>query len=78
MGVAGAAWGTNIGMFVYALLFVIYCKRGKASFDADVFTIRMDKNIIKEIISLGMPYTSYDNTAKNVWYTVNIYRFSCN
>ena len=23
MGVAGAAWGTNIGMFVYALLFVI-------------------------------------------------------
>jgi len=55
MGVAGAAWGTNIGMFVYALLFVIYCKRGKASFDADVFTIRMDKNIIKEIISLGMP-----------------------
>lgn len=55
MGVAGAAWGTNIGMFVYALLFVIYCKRGKASFDADIFTIRMDKNIIKEIISLGMP-----------------------
>ena len=55
MGVAGAAWGTNIGMFVYALLFVIYCKRGKASFDANVFAIRMDKEIIKEIISLGMP-----------------------
>ena len=43
MGVAGAAWGTNIGMFVYALLFVIYCKKGKASFDANVFAIRMDK-----------------------------------
>ena len=55
MGVAGAAWGTNIGMFVYALLFVIYCKRGRASFNANVFTIRADREIVKEIISLGMP-----------------------
>ena len=54
MGVAGAAWGTNIGMFVYALLFVIYCKRGRASFNANIFTVRADKEIIKEIISLGM------------------------
>mgnify|MGYP000936803036 CR=1 FL=1 len=54
MGVAGAAWGTNIGMFVYALLFVIYCKRGKASFNANIFTVRADKEIIKEIVSLGM------------------------
>lgn len=55
LGVAGAAWGTNIGMFVYALLFVIYCQRGKASFNANVFSISSDKEIIKEIISLGMP-----------------------
>ena len=54
MGVAGAAWGTNIGMFVYALLFVIYCKRGRASFNANIFTVRADKEIIKEIVSLGM------------------------
>ena len=54
MGVAGAAWGTNIGMFVYALLFVIYCKRGGASFNANIFTVRADKEIIKEIVSLGM------------------------
>lgn len=54
MGVAGAAWGTNIGMFVYALLFVIYCKRGRASFNANIFTVRADKQIIKEIVSLGM------------------------
>lgn len=54
MGVAGAAWGTNIGMFIYALLFVIYCKRGKASFNANIFTLRADKEIIKEIVSLGM------------------------
>ena len=55
MGVVGAAWGTNIGMFVYALLFVIYCKGGKASFNANVFTISYNKEIVKEIISLGMP-----------------------
>ena len=54
MGVAGAAWGTNIGMFVYALLFVVYCKRGRASFNANIFTVRADKEIIKEIVSLGM------------------------
>ena len=54
MGIAGAAWGTNIGMFVYALLFVIYCKRGRASFNANIFTVRADKEIIKEIVSLGM------------------------
>ena len=54
MGVAGAAWGTNIGMFVYALLIVIYCKRGRASFNANIFTVRADKEIIKEIVSLGM------------------------
>jgi len=54
MGVAGAAWGTNIGMFVYALQFVIYSKQGKASFETNIFTVRADKEIIKEIISLGM------------------------
>ena len=42
-------------MFVYALLFVIYCKGGKASFNANVFTISYNKEIVKEIISLGMP-----------------------
>ena len=55
MGVAGAAWGTNIGMFVYALLFIIYCKRGKASFKTNVFSVKADRDIIKKIVSLGMP-----------------------
>lgn len=55
LGVEGAAWGTNIGMFVYVLLFVVYCKRGKASFEANVFSFYRDKEITKEIMSLGMP-----------------------
>ncbi len=54
-GVAGAAWGTNIGMFVYVLLFTIYSVRGKASFKVNFFKLYCDKDILKEIISLGMP-----------------------
>lgn len=54
-GVVGAAWGTNLGMFVYTLLSVIYFKSGKASFKAKVFSIHRDKRIISKIISLGMP-----------------------
>jgi Na+-driven multidrug efflux pump len=54
-GVQGAAWGTNICMFVITLLFISYCKSGKASFNVNVFKIYRDKDIIKEIISLGMP-----------------------
>lgn len=54
-GVEGAAWGTNIGMFVYVLLYILYCKRGKASFKVNIFEFHYDKDIIKEIISLGMP-----------------------
>ncbi len=54
-GVEGAAWGTNIGMFIYVLLFTIYSVRGKASFDVNFFRIYCDKEIIKEILSLGMP-----------------------
>ncbi len=54
-GVAGAAWGTNLGMFVYTLLGIIYFRRGKASFEAAVFSFRKDKKIVQKIFSLGMP-----------------------
>ncbi len=54
-GVVGAAWGTNLGMFVYTLLSIIYFKTGKASFDAKVFSLRKDKEILSKIVSLGIP-----------------------
>ena len=54
-GVVGAAWGTNLGMFVYTLLSVFYFKRGKVTFEAKVFSFRKDKEVINKIISLGMP-----------------------
>ncbi|MDQ0178277.1 MATE family efflux transporter [Bacillus chungangensis] len=55
MGVAGAAWGTNIGMLVYSLVGLIYFKKGKSSFEAQPLKIYRDKKILKDIFSMGMP-----------------------
>ena len=54
-GVAGAAWGTNLGMFIYIVLFFVYCGSKKASFETNEYRLYFDKPLIKEIISLGMP-----------------------
>ncbi|MEH0020166.1 MAG: MATE family efflux transporter [Desulfobacter sp.] len=54
-GVKGAAWGTNIGMLVYTLLFMIYAGKNKTSFEARLFSIRRDRHIIKAIMSMGIP-----------------------
>ena len=43
MGVAGAAWGTNLGMLIYTLVGLAYFKRGKASFEAHPFKLYRDK-----------------------------------
>ncbi len=55
MGVRGAAYGTNIAMFVYCLLFFIYCRRKQASFETNETKFYFDKDIINEIIKIGMP-----------------------
>ena len=55
LGVKGAAWGTNIAMFVYVLLFFIYCQRKEASFETNEKKFYFDKKIIKEIVSIGTP-----------------------
>ncbi len=54
-GVAGAAWATNIGMLVYAVVGFMYFKKGKASFKADVTSIKYDKELGKKILQSGMP-----------------------
>lgn len=54
-GVKGAAWGTNIAMFVYTIVGLWYFKNKKASFDARPFKVQRDKEIIKSIVSMGMP-----------------------
>ncbi|MDO5726282.1 MAG: MATE family efflux transporter [Tissierellia bacterium] len=54
-GVVGAAWGTNLGMFVYTILQIMYFKSGKTTFKTKVFALRRDSEIMKKIIALGMP-----------------------
>lgn len=55
MGVAGAAWGTNLGMAVYTVVGMVYFKSGKASFEARPFSFSKDSKVLKSIISMGMP-----------------------
>lgn len=54
MGVEGAAWGTNVGMFVYTLLGWLYFGRGKATFEAKLLSLRGDRKITTSVLRLGM------------------------
>ncbi|MFD2556109.1 MATE family efflux transporter [Sphingobacterium tabacisoli] len=54
-GVAGAAWATNISMIIYTLLGAWYYATGKSSFKTNFWSLKLDKAIMKETISLGMP-----------------------
>lgn len=54
MEVEGAAWGTNVGMFVYTLIGWLYFGRGKATFQARLFSLKGDKKITTSILRLGM------------------------
>ncbi|MCK9435665.1 MAG: MATE family efflux transporter, partial [Synergistaceae bacterium] len=54
-GVEGAAWGTNLGMLVYTIAFFVYCRKKKATFETNELKISRDKNIAKQILSLGFP-----------------------
>lgn len=55
MGVEGAAWGTNVGMFVYTLMGWIYFGRDKATFQANLASLKGDKEITSSVVRLGMP-----------------------
>lgn len=55
MGVAGAAWGTNVGMFAYSAIGFIYFGKGHATFTPKIFSLRCDKKTLGDIVRLGMP-----------------------
>ncbi|MEM1483481.1 MATE family efflux transporter [Oscillospiraceae bacterium PP1C4] len=55
LGVEGAAWGTNVGMFAYTLIGWIYFGRGKATFQSKLISLKGDKKITTDVIRLGMP-----------------------
>ncbi len=54
-GVEGAAWGTNIAMLVYTGLFFAYASGKRISFEANPLSLRRDPDIIKTILSNGLP-----------------------
>lgn len=54
-GVIGAAWGTNIGMFVYSLLGWWYFAFGHPTFETNAVSFHADKEIATSIFRLGMP-----------------------
>ena len=53
MGVAGAAWGTNMAMLVYTLLGWFYFAGGRASFRSKLAAFHFDKKISGSILRLG-------------------------
>ena len=55
MGVKGAAWGTNVGMFAYTLIGWLYFGKGKASFKSKTLSLKSDGKIVGEILRLGTP-----------------------
>lgn len=54
MGVTGAAWGTNVGMFAYTLMGWLYFGRGKATFQSKLLSLKGNKKITTSVVRLGM------------------------
>lgn len=54
LGVAGAAWGTNVGMFAYTLMSWLYFGKGKATFRSKLLSLKGDKKITTSVVRLGM------------------------
>lgn len=53
LGIEGAAWSSIASMLVYSLLTSLYFIRGKATFAIGKFGIRIEKDIITDVISVG-------------------------
>lgn len=55
LGVAGAAWSTNIGMLIYCIVGYFYFYRRKASFSCDINSLVYDKTVFQSILKMGFP-----------------------
>ncbi|MEM9328578.1 MAG: MATE family efflux transporter [Bacteroidota bacterium] len=55
MGVAGAAWGTNIGMAIYSIVGFFYFDRHKASFQSPIRSLAYNKEVFSSIVRMGFP-----------------------
>lgn len=55
MHVEGAAWATNVGMGIYCIVGIIYFLSKRPTFESSILSIRLDKDIISKVLSLGFP-----------------------
>ncbi len=55
MGVAGAAWATNIGMVIYSVVGFRYFQSGRANFQSGMPKLAYDKQIFHSIMKMGFP-----------------------
>lgn len=55
MSVSGAAWATNIAMFIYVCLGYFFLNKKHSSFSTDLYQWHINKSIIKQTLSTGMP-----------------------
>lgn len=53
LGIKGAAWSSIFSMLVYSLFTTLYFVRGKVSFATGTFSIRIEKDIIRDVTSVG-------------------------
>lgn len=53
MDIAGAAWSSIISMFIYATATSLYFVNRKASFSTGKISIRIEKDIIKDVMNIG-------------------------
>lgn len=55
LGVAGAAYATDIAMATYVFLGYIYLRKKYITFDTELFSLYYEKEIIRSILAAGLP-----------------------
>lgn len=55
LGIKGAAWATVISQFLSFIYILFYFKSGKSSLKINPHHLKLELNIVKEIISVGFP-----------------------
>ncbi|MEM6321407.1 MAG: MATE family efflux transporter [Bacteroidota bacterium] len=53
-GIAGAAWSTNVAMLLFTMIGVWYFVKRKANYDIDFTYWRLDKTMMRPILSVGV------------------------
>lgn len=55
LDVEGAAWATNLGMLLYCIVGFLYFYQGRASFNANITSLKFDRDTFLAILKSGFP-----------------------